>query len=121
MALLTEADRTYVLEQLRLAPDSVLADAMLAFNRIRDNVVIVRNMALNGTPVLKPKSELPEPRERANVSPGVSLISKIGGPTRATILEELVDGIQPGPKFSEHMKLLWSRGEVKFDGEEYYL
>lgn len=125
MALLTEADRTYVLEQLRLAPDSVLADAMLAFNRIRDNVVIVRNMALNAVPALKPKPEEaeaePEPCERANVSPGVSLITKIGGPTKALILEELAEGIQPGPKFSEHMKLLWARGEVKFDSEEYYL
>lgn len=123
MALLTEADRAYILEQLKLAPDGILADAMLALNGLRDKIIDVRTLVLNASPALKPKQESskPDPVERPNVSPGVSLISKIGGPTKALILEELCEGIQPGPKFSEHMKLLWTRGEVKFDGEEYYL
>ena len=119
MALLTEADRAYIIEQMKLAPDSVLADAMLAFNSLRDKIIDVRTLVLNAAPVLKPKPEAIE--LRPNVDPGVSLISKIGGPTKALILEELAEGIQPGPKFSEHMKLLWTRGEVKFDGKEYYL
>lgn len=123
MALLTEADRAYIIEQMKLAPDSVLADAMLAFNSLRDKIIDVRTLVLNGALVLKttPEEAKPEPVKRLNVNPGASLITKIGGPTKALILEELAEGIQPGPKFSEHMKLLWSRDEVKFDGEEYYL
>lgn len=121
MALLTESDRAYIIEQMKLAPDSVLADAMLALNSLRDKIIDVRTLVLNAAPVLKPKPDEPEPCERPNVDPGVSVISKIGGPAKALILEELAEGIQPGPKFSEHMKLLWARGEVKFDGKEYYL
>lgn len=125
MALLTEADRAYILEQLKLAPDGILADAMLALNGLRDKIIDVRTLVLNKTVDVRKlevkESSEPEPVERQNVSPGVSLISKIGGPAKALILEELTQGIQPGPKFAEHLKLLWERGEVKFDGEEYYL
>lgn len=125
MALLTEADRAYILEQLKLAPDGILADAMLALNGLRDKIIDVRTLVLNKAVDVRKlevqESPEPNPVERPNVSPGASLISKIGGPTKALILEELAEGIQPGPKFPEHMKLLWARGEVKFDGEEYYL
>ena len=63
--------------------------------------------------------------ERKNVSPGVSLITKIGSTTKEDLLRRL-DGAPAtleylGVKYTEHLKLLWSRGEVKFDGKEYYL
>jgi len=57
---------------------------------------------------------------RTNVSPGPSSITKIGSKTREEILQSLKEGRQPSDKYSEHMKLLWSRDEVKFDGEKYY-
>lgn len=59
--------------------------------------------------------------ERKNVSPGASGIGKIGQSTKDTLINMLTAGMQPAEKMSEHMKLLWSRGEVKFDGKEYYL
>jgi hypothetical protein len=36
-------------------------------------------------------------------------------------MHNLKNGIQPGAKFEEHAKLLWSRGEIRFDGKEWYL
>lgn len=57
---------------------------------------------------------------RPNVDPGKPSITKIGGSTRDEILTRLRDGLQPAAKFTEHCKLLWSRGEIKFDGESWY-
>ena len=59
---------------------------------------------------------------RANVSPGTPLITKIGKDTTDAILLALKEGIpQPSVKYKEHLKLLWKRGVIKFDGKEYYL
>ena len=125
MPLLTEADRAYILNQLKFAPDSVLADAMLAFNSIRDKMVAVRKLIIGVDPSVPDteKTVVNEvPAERPNINPGKPSITKIGGPAKSLILEELSTGsIQPHAKYAEHMKLLWSRGEVKFDGKEYYL
>lgn len=124
MSLLHPNDRAYILEQLKLAPDSVLADAMLAFNAIRDKVVMVRKMAERPTAPLEPANEAPQAGEiepRPNVSPGASSITKIGAENKAHLLLMLERGHQPEAKFSEHLKLLWSRGEVKFDGKEYWV
>lgn len=58
--------------------------------------------------------------DRPNVSPGGPSIGKIGSKTKATLLLTVERG-EPIPKaWTEHMKLLWSRGEVKFDGERYF-
>ena len=67
----------------------------------------------------EPKEIAPEPRE--NVSPGLPTIGKIGTATKEYIFEALTQGVQPAAKYVEHLKLLWSRGEVKFDGVNYYL
>ena len=58
---------------------------------------------------------------RLNVSPGVPSITKIGGKAKEHVLDCLRLGNQPSPAYAEHMKLLWSRGEIKFDGKEYYV
>lgn len=60
------------------------------------------------------------PAERKNISPGPSSITKIGGNTLEQVLGMLKDGHQPPDKYSEHLKLLWSRGKVKYDGKLYY-
>lgn len=64
-----------------------------------------------------PKVEAP----RKNVNPGLSTITKIGSGTLEQVLGMLKDGHQPPEKYKEHLKLLWSRGKVKYDGEEWYL
>lgn len=58
---------------------------------------------------------------RPNIDPGASTITKIGGATFSTIMNDLHRGLQPGPKYTEHLKLLWKRGEVKFDGSNWYI
>ena len=68
---------------------------------------------------VKPAAEDLPPRK--NVSPGEPSITKIGTNTREEIIETLKRGAQPLDKFREHLKLLWKRGEVNFDGEEYYI
>ena len=61
------------------------------------------------------------PVARENVSPGEPSITKIGSNTREEIIEALKRGVQPLDKFREHLKLLWKRGEIKFDGKEYFV
>lgn len=130
MSLLTPRDREYILNQLQLAPDSVLADAMLAFNTIRDKLMVVRKLAeppeatqeTFAQGIAEYEKELVEKAAiRTNVSPGESQIGKIGGATKEGLLQNLRDGVPIPSKYDEHMKLLWARNEVKFDGEEYYL
>lgn len=59
--------------------------------------------------------------ERQNISPGAPSIAKIGAKARDDIMEHLEHGGQPPRNYAEHLKLLWSRGEVKFDGTSFYL
>lgn len=61
------------------------------------------------------------PTTRTNVSPGEPSIGKIGNVAKDAITATLGAGRQPAEKYTEHMKLLWKRGEVKYDGKEYYL
>ena len=61
------------------------------------------------------------PVARKNISPGEPTITKIGMNTEGALFGVLRAGGQPEAKYAEHMKLLWKRGEIKFDGKEYYL
>lgn len=127
MSLLTQGDRAYILSHLANAPDSVLADAMLALNALRDKVIAVRLLTAEPEGTIGPDysadvEEAPVVEERINRAPGLPTIGKIGSNTKAEILAALNGGNQPSiTKFGEHLKLLWARGEVKFDGQEYYL
>lgn len=64
-------------------------------------------------------------QSRPNVSPGEPSIGKIGGETKARLLGSMQDhDMSPdfnGGKFLEHLKLLWKRGEIKFDGTVFYV
>ena len=71
-------------------------------------------------PVVQPTVDDPLAQRRANVSPGEPTIGKMGKDTATSLLQHL-DAKQPDKKWVEHMKLLWKRGEVCFDGTEYYL
>jgi len=73
-----------------------------------------------GVPDEDTKPTTAQHAERPNVSPGKPSISKIGGSTKDLLMSELDEGKQPSAKYAEHLKLLWSRGEVKYDGKEYY-
>lgn len=75
-----------------------------------------------------PKEELQDreaidkiPVARKNVSPGTPSITKIGSGTRETIIHALATGTPLGERYAEHLKLLWKRGEIKFDGEQFYV
>ncbi len=63
------------------------------------------------------------PTTRPNISPGEPTISKIGSDTKDALINALKTGVAPDKphKWVEHYKLLWKRGEVKFDGESFYL
>lgn len=120
MSLLSQTDRDYILNQLKLAPDHVLADAMLVFNAVRDKIVMVRKMVEIDTAPVNPAPEVVA--ERPNVDPGKSSITRIGAGTLVEIVGAYLNkGVQPPAKYTEHCKLLWSRGEIKFDGKEWYV
>ena len=59
--------------------------------------------------------------QRKNINPGDPMITKIGTNTEGALFGVLRAGGQPEAKYAEHMKLLWKRGKVKFDGDEYYV
>ena len=66
------------------------------------------------------------PATRPNVSPGEPSIVKIGTKSHDEIINDLKHSDRDPSeyakgKLTEHLKLLWKRGEVKFDGEKYYL
>ncbi len=58
---------------------------------------------------------------RPNISPGEPSIGKIGADSKAAVFEGIRVGVLNKTKFAEHLKLLWKRGEIKYDGAEYYL
>lgn len=123
----SDRDRSFILKQLTAAPDSVLADAMLEYNLIRDKIVAVRKLA--GAEVSPETGYTPSPEtgdtpvegdDRPNVNPGEPGIGKIGGKTKDQIIEWLKEG-KKVVGYDEHLKLLWHRDVVKFDGKEWYL
>ena len=77
----------------------------------------------NWTDMVETKTPEPEPAPapRLNVSPGESKITKIGGETKEELLRILRDGGAPPERFIEHLRLLWARNEVKFDGANFYV
>ena len=58
---------------------------------------------------------------RKDVSPGASSIGKIGANTKEEIMKLLRGGAQPPTKYTEHLKLLWYRNEIKYDGTSFYI
>lgn len=61
---------------------------------------------------------------RIDISPGPPTIGKIGTKTKDWIIGELKTKPRVpehfGTKYEEHLKLLWLRHEIKFDGKEYF-
>ena len=133
MALLTDVDRAFILAQLKLAPDEILADAMLTFNTVRDKIVKVRALsAAAAAAATKEELEVSYvamttedvkhlPVSRPNVTPSGPIAKRLHVHTKNTILNRLTDGIQPNEQLLPQAKLLWARGEIKYDGEKFYL
>ena len=63
----------------------------------------------------------PEHEERINQSPGMPITGKLGASTKLEIMEALRRGDSVKLKHIEACKLLWARGEVKYDGKEFYV
>lgn len=86
-----------------------------------------KNSSATGTPPQGVAAVQPDRQAaRPNNSPGEPSITKIGADAKTTIMTHLQAGLQPDHrKYTEHMKLLWKRGEIKFDDRaghmEYYL
>ena len=142
MNILSESERAALLHSLTDAPDEVLIDAVRqrkdwmkniksSFDEVRNFVgmkVTESSKPPISTPPLTQKSEESKAMldvvktARANKTPGASSITKIGSKTKDEIIGVLKAGRQPNhDKYGEHLKLLWSRGEIKFDGSAYYL
>ena len=58
--------------------------------------------------------------DRPNVSPGASSITKMGSKTKTEVIDIAMSGKPMPEKLVEHAKLLWERGDISFDGKEYY-
>jgi hypothetical protein len=141
MNILSESERAALLQALTEAPDEVLIDAVRqrkdwmkniksSFDEVRSFVGMKvtesskppphSTPVVSSTKVVAEKAVEVAPTERPNVNPGRSTITKIGTDTKSFLLGELQHG-RISAKHTEHYKLLHSRGEVKYDGNEYYL
>lgn len=143
MQLLTTIEREALLRALQDAPDEILIDAVRQrkdwMKQIRSSFDEVRNfVGMRTTEGVPPKLSparsthvgdstpvVAEPvaqASRANKSPGAPSIGKIGTKTVDQLTSMLKEGMQPNhDKFGEHLKLMWSRKLVKYDGTSYYL
>lgn len=126
--ILTQTDRDFILKQLTLAPDNILVMAFNHWHELRKQTLVARDRVVawsDDDTGEESEAVAPAPVERTverkNVSPGKPLIGKIGTDTKEGILNTLKQGEQPAKKYAEHCKLLWARGEIKFDGQGYYL
>lgn len=124
--ILSSNDRAYILTQLNSAPDEILVRAFLDLTALHTSLfdaraVIARGSVALGTVNTAKETEPQVSEPRRNINPGVSTITKIGSDTKAGILTSIADGCQPHKKFEEHCKLLWERGEIKFDGKEWWV
>lgn len=143
MNILTEDERAALLRTLTDAPDEILIDAVRqrkdwmknirsTFDEVRGFVGMKEIKVSPPPPVaattkagLTPPVEA-APKDRPNVNPGRSSITKIGQKTKDLLIDRIkVAGSAPltqlGIKYEEHLKLLHNRGEVKYDGKEYYI
>lgn len=144
--ILSDNERAALLAALAEAPDEILIDAVRQrkdwMNSIKSSFKEVQGfcgMRVIEAPAAKFSGreigagdsgkkvdtvvqEPTHPITRTNKSPGASSITKIGSKTKDEIIGVLKAGRQPNhDKWGEHLKLLWSREIVKFDGREYYL
>lgn len=124
--VLSSNDRVYILTQLTSAPDEVLVRAYLDLSAQHASILEARTAIAQAKTVVQTVTTVdlqtePVDQPRRNLNPGVSSITKIGSNTKADILAAVADGRQPAAKFEEHCKLLWERGEIKFDGEEWWV
>lgn len=144
--ILSDNEREALLNALKNAPDEILIDAVRQrkdmIHQINSSFKEVRSfcgLRVIEAPVAKfsgreigagdsdkkvnnAVQEPAHPTTRANKSPGASSITKIGGKTKDEILGVLKAGRQPNhDKYGEHLKLLWKREIVKFDGAIYYI
>lgn len=69
----------------------------------------------------KVEEELQQLAERKNITPGEPTIGKIGATAKDEIIKVLDQGGTLNTRYTEHCKLLWKRGEIKYDGKEFYL
>lgn len=119
--LITDADRQYILNQLSNASDEVLVRAYQDWDAQRIAAVEVRGKIGQTNYKAPEPPKAPLPSERENVAPGSSTITKIGAIAKEEILQILRRGDQPPAKYLEHCKLLWERGEIRFDGKEFWV
>ena len=127
MNFLTDEQRERARGILASAPDEILLSAMVdcaaythRMEGAKRNLDTVLDQ-LAGNNVEDVLVVDTAPVERPNVNPGIALIGKIGQSAKDDILVLLSRGVQPPAKYKEHMKLLWSRKEIKFDGAQFYL
>jgi hypothetical protein len=147
MNILSEDERAALLRSLTDAPDEVLIDAVRQrkdwMKGIKSSFDEVRNfVGMKVTESSKPPlnsgretgtgesskkvdndpEKVSHPTTRPNKSPGASSITKIGTKTKDDLIAVLRAGLQPNhDKFGEHLKLLWEREIVLYDGKEFYV
>lgn len=135
MNFLTQEQRAKAVESLSRAPDEILISAMVDFRRLRHfeegtranfNEVVdeLTERRIHDEPVSEDKRGTAIKVEevaavRPNIDPGPSTLARIGSDTKERILAGLPWSI--GTKYEQHLRLLWARGEVRFDGERFYL
>ena len=98
-------------EEARAVVDAVAAIGKepLKTSRVIDDVEKVLTVSKEAKPAARP-----------NINPGESKMKRLSGQAYNFVMVQLGLGKQP-KGYAEHLKLLWKRGEVKFDGSNWYI
>jgi hypothetical protein len=138
MKLLTQTQREKSLTLLAKAPDEILLSAIVDLRKhwhlhqgtLANYEVVMKELegaehAANGQAATaqepKPTQETEPPEERVNQSPGMPSVRRINSNTHHEIMDALKNGKPLKLRYVEACKLLWARGEIKYDGQEFYL
>lgn len=133
--LLTPSDRQSLSSYLQdNAPDDILIRAVEQVKEYRENVRTDYSSLRKylGTPASEPVSsptKVATPlttvvSELQEADPPGTPVQRISTKVRSMLLAALKQPHAPsslGNKFSGHLKLLWTRGEIKWNGKEYYI
>lgn len=106
---------------------NIECDSLHEFQLIQDSIQAVTQSPAQTTTFEPATIAAPAPpppaQERHNVSPGEPSIIKMGAETKRSMLAGVGSGAFGAGyngKSIEYLRLLWKRGEVKFDGKEFY-
>lgn len=130
--MLSESARASLLAELRYAPDEILVEATYRTQRYL-KALSTLGLLTGEAPPLKTEAPAPKPSVENTQPPG-TIVTRIGSDTLASVLaycaeprtaDEITKHLGRGPSQLNNtlgvLLLMWSRKQLRYDGERYYV